>query len=317
VHVIARGLQDLNHEQGDTGVGLMLSTNGTIYSEEIFGIFAERPDKCTVVVSLDGLKEVHDRNRPYADKRKKSSYDTVIHNLQRMKRNGVPFSIVCVVPYPYDYIGASKELRRCGFPRFEIKPLIHHVYGKSRLPKVFQADFKMWRDRYLDYVEYTIDYLHETHPAVHIDRYAIIGDYARAMTPRKPFHRTLACAIADEKIAITPDGTIMPCESFLGHDEFALGNVHEGFDATRYRNFQNWLLQKGQHRVDRKSCRNCFAKRICGGGCFALSYDKTGSLRPLNAASCRFMREMVKIDLYYISRIREEHPEIFSKITRT
>jgi uncharacterized protein len=315
VYTLARGLQDLNGEKLKTKVSMMLSTNGTLYDQEIYAIFAERPELSTVVVSLDAFKEVHDRNRPFHSRSGKSTYDVITANLDRMKREEVPFSIVCVVPYPYDYIGASRELHRRGFSRLEIKRLIRHVYGKSELSDVFQDDFDTWRRQYLAYSDFYIDYLKGDRPARHVDRYAVIADYARAMNSHRPFHRVLACGVADEKIAITTEGKIMPCESFLGHDSFVLGDVLKGYDPEKFRKFEEWILSRGQLRTDRKRCRECFAKRLCGGGCYAMSYDKTGSLNPLHRTFCRHIREMVKIDLYYISRVREQHPEIYRKVT--
>jgi len=315
VYVLARGLQDLNHQDLPARVHLMLSTNGTIYSKEIFDIIAERPDLSAVIVSLDGFKNTHDRNRPFANPRLGSGYDAVLHNLRRMMREKIPYSVTCVVPYPHDYIGAAEALHRLGVRRLEIKELIRHVYGRTSLAGLFRRDFPLWKKRYLAYTDYYIDYLPSRNPVPHSNRFNMIGDYARALGKPAADRRTLACGLASEKVGVTSDGRLIPCESFLGHDAFEIGNVERGLDSSKFERFEEWIFSRGQHRIEHKRCRTCYTKLICGGGCYALSYDRTRRLHPLPEASCKYVRETTKIDLYYISRMRKEHPGIYAKIT--
>jgi uncharacterized protein len=309
VYTLARGLQDFNRQNLRTKVHIVLSTNGTIYDHAVFRILAEQPACNTVVVSLDAFKEIQDKNRPFSDPAKGSTYDTILKNLRRMVREGIPCSVICVVPYAYDYIGAAEELRRLGMTRFEIKQLIPHVYGRRDLPEVFRNDFRLWKKNYLAYSDYCLDQLDGRRPAQYVDRAALFGDYAKALGGLKDRPGTLACGIADVKVGVTADGRLMPCESFCGHPEFELGNVRTGFDPAKCRKFDEWILSRGQFRIDNDRCRNCYAKLICGGGCYALTYDKTRRLDPYPESWCRYVREKVKIDLYYISRLRKEHPE--------
>ena len=309
-YTLARGLQDLNRANLPTKVHIMLSTNGTIYDRAVFKILAEQPDRNTVVVSLDAFKEIHDENRRFADPARGSTYDTVLRNLRRMIREDIPYSVTCVVPYPYDYIGAAEELCHLGIRRFEIKQLIPHVYGQPDLPEVFRDDFTLWKKNYLAYSAYCLDQLDGRRPAQYVDRAALFGDYAKALGGLKERPGTLACGVADVKVGVTSDGRVMPCEGFLGLEGFDIGNVKTGFDAAKYERFEEWILSRGQLRIENERCRNCYAKLICGGGCYAVSYDKTGRLDPYPESWCRYVREKVKIDLYYISRMRKEHPEL-------
>jgi len=309
VHLLARGLQDLNHRDLKTSIHLLLSTNGTIYNKRVFDIFAERPDRSAVIVSLDADQTTHDQNRPFVGSKKGSSFSKVVRNLKRMHKEGVPYSATCVVPHPFGFVAAAEKLHGLGIRRLEIKQLNRHVYGHSDLPEVFQRDFETWRREYLAYTDYCIDHLGEATSPIHVDRTAISTDYPAKLEQNGANHTTLACGMADVKVAIAADGKIMPCESILGHPDFALGDVRAGFDPGKYDRFKDWLLSKGQHRVDHERCRDCFAKRICGGGCYAQSYDKTAGLEPPDESSCMYTREMVKIDLYSLSRLKKRQAE--------
>jgi uncharacterized protein len=313
-HLLARGLQDLNHKNLGVKINIILSTNGTIYDQKLFEVLAEQPEHCTVVVSLDAFKKNHDRNRPYKNTKQGSTYDRILKNLQKMMRNKIPYSVTCIVPYPYDFVGSAKKLHSLGVRRLEIKQLIRYIYGKSRLPSVFAEDFQTWRRQYLSYSDYYIEHLAQKDPIPHVDRYTVVRDYARRFSQNSRDTWKLACPPGDQKVAVASDGKIMACESSLGHEQFHLGDVQNGFDKAKYKTFQDWILSYGQHRIDHERCRRCYAKLICGGGCYAQSFDKSGQLNPYAESTCRYIREMVKIDLYYISRLKRRHPELYSFI---
>jgi uncharacterized protein len=312
--ILARGFQDFSHQNYSSKINTVVITNGTIYNKKLFDIIAERPKKCSVVVSLDAFKSHHDRNRPFRNPKQGSSYDSTLKNLQRMMRENIPYSVTCIVPYPYDFIASAKQLHSLGIRRLEIKQLIRYIYGESALTRVFKHDFKTWRKEYISYSDFYIDYLGQPEPVPHVDRFALVRDYTRNFRQEDKDNSKLACPLGDAKVAITSDGEIMACESCLGHEKFHLGNVQNGFDKSKYETFQDWILSKGQLRLDHERCRSCYAKLICGGGCYAQSYDKTEQLNPYSESTCRYMKEMVKIDLYYLSRLRHLNPDMYSQM---
>jgi len=308
LYTLVRGLQDVNRSGLATKVHILLSTNGTIYDQQIFDVLAEEPECNTVVVTLDAFKEAQDKNRPFRGRRA-SSYDTVIANLRRMIDKKIPYSVSCQVPFPYDYIAAAEELHRLGFEWLEIRLMIRHVFGKQELPDVFQDDLALWKEKYLAYCDYYLDYLKTPRPAKHSDRRAVLGDYAKGLDRAGGSPHNLGCGIIEDLISIAADGRAIPCHCFL-HEGFELGHVKTGIDAAQYDRFEKWILSQGQLRIDNERCRNCYAKLLCGGGCYAASYDRAHRLEPLPESSCQFAREKVKIDLYFISRMRKEHPEL-------
>lgn len=313
--LLARGLQDLNHEGLRTQVHILLFTNGTLYCADIFSILAERPDLCTVMVSLDGFRDAHDANRQFVEAGRGSSYDVVVANLRRMVAAKVPASVVCVVPHPFDFIGASEALHALPVPSLEIKDPHYHVYGRDTLPEVLRRDVALWREQYLAYTDYYLDYLAQPGAIRHVDRLALLRDTAALVGNPRAEGISLACRLADLKVGITPDGGIMPCVAFLRHEQYGLGDVRRGFDPERYARFRDWLLREGQHRVDRESCRHCVARFLCGGGCYSESLDKHGRLEPAGEPTCSFAQEKLKIDLYYLSQVHRRFPRLFTAAT--
>jgi sulfatase maturation enzyme AslB (radical SAM superfamily) len=77
--------------------------------------------------------------------------------------------------------------------------------------------------------------------------------------------------------------------------------------------FERQVLDQGQFRTDHEKCRRCFAKLICGGGCYTQSYDATGRFDPCEERTCELIREKARIDLYFLARLKDEHPATFAE----
>lgn len=333
---LARGLHDLNQDRNGTRVRLILSTNGTIYHRDIFHVIREYPDLSRVAVSLDGNRETQDKNRPFAGS-DKGSYDSVIHTLKRIIAEKVPHSVSCMVPYPFDFVQASKNLHNLPIDRLEIKQLNHLTLGKPDLPRVFKRDFEIWRKNYIVYSDYCVDYLGSSDPVKHLDRWSIPSSYAARLAQPEGSYTSLACQMGDAVLAIDTMGRLLPCDIFLNYPPFYLGGVKTGFDRSKYAHFEEWLLAKGQYRIDNPRCKTCFAKRLCGGGCYAENLHRSGyislktvspdagaaqepialpikeeNLPELDEISCAYMKETVKINLYFISQVRKLQPEAFA-----
>jgi len=232
-----------------------------------------------------------------------------------MIREGIPYCVSCVVTDPLDYVTAAKELHRLGVRCLEMRQLSHHIFGTSRFPTVFKGEFEDWKRKYMEYSDFHLDYLAGPNIVENVDRSLLVEGYARNLAGSGEVPYRLACGAGDTVIAIDYEGTIFPCTGFLGREHLSLGDVRNGFDKWKYSEFENWLLSDGQHLIDNERCSNCFAKMFCGGGCYARSFDVSGNLQPLKGGQCRYVRERLKIDLYYLSQMRKRGLRIQARLT--
>lgn len=311
VEVLVRGLQELNRDRAGAEVRFVLATNGTFYHEPAFRLIAEQPDFGTVVVSLDGMPAAHDRNRPFVDGQ--GTYAVVAANLRRLMAEGVPYSVTCVLTKPYDYIAAAQALHGLGVRRLELKEVIDRVFGGTAVPDDCTGDLAEWEAQYLAYTDHYLAHLHAPDPVLHVDRWSIVRDFGRVLNPSDATERKLGCGIADEMVSVSADGRIMPCEALVGTAEMTLGDVQEGVDPDRFARFATRLLAEGQLRLDHPRCESCFAKRLCGGGCYAQCLERGRTLAPADERTCAFVRAKLRIDLYFLARLQEEHPAVFAR----
>ncbi|MCB5598983.1 SPASM domain-containing protein, partial [Erysipelatoclostridium ramosum] len=72
-----------------------------------------------------------------------------------------------------------------------------------------------------------------------------------------------------------------PCHQFVGQEEFLLGNVEEGITKPEIpEEF------RGCSVYSKDSCRNCFARFYCSGGCMANSYKFHHTINDTYEVSC-------------------------------
>ena len=101
--------------------------------------------------------------------------------------------------------------------------------------------------------------------------------------------RLRGCGSGNEYVAITPDGDIYPCHQFVGHEEYKMGNLEEGtFNTDIKKEFA------GCHVYSKPSCRDCWAKFYCSGGCAANSYNFHGNINDAYDIGCELQRKRIE-----------------------
>ena len=101
--------------------------------------------------------------------------------------------------------------------------------------------------------------------------------------------RLSGCGSGTEYLAVTPWGDLYPCHQFVGQEEFLMGNVDEGI--TRPEIADEF---RGCSVYSKESCRNCFARFYCSGGCMANSYKFHHTINDTYEVSCEMERKRVE-----------------------
>ena len=103
------------------------------------------------------------------------------------------------------------------------------------------------------------------------------------------YKRISGCGAGTEYLAVTPWGDLYPCHQFVGNTDFLLGNVYDGI--------QNKDLQdrfKLCNVYARESCKDCFAKFWCSGGCSANAYHFSGDINGNYEIGCELQRKRLE-----------------------
>ncbi|WP_196590344.1 thioether cross-link-forming SCIFF peptide maturase [Pectinatus frisingensis] len=232
---------------------LTLTTNGMLLTDENIAFLND--NNISVVISLDGRKEVHDRMRP--DVGGNGTYDRVISNFKKLvkSRNDENYYMRgTYTKYNLDFTKDVLSMAKEGFDILSMEPVVakdaDYAILKSDLPRIF-AEYDKLVDAYLQYKSEGKGFFF-----FHFNM-----DLSNGPCVAK---RLSGCGAGHEYYAVAANGDMYPCHQFVGRNKYLLGNVFDGVkntDLPQY--FRNC------HVLNKEKCRDCWARFFCSGGCHA------------------------------------------------
>lgn len=283
----------------------LLATNGTLLTPDLSKTLIDLGVQ--IALSIDGPKEVHDHNRPFANGN--GSFESILANLENMPED-IRKKLVgrsTVTPRFPHMADLYKNLKDLGFERMEIfeSEDACHKITDTRKDLFFSSD----SDREVLYKEY------EKLAQIFIDE-VLEGKLNYAKTFFNRFFKLMqrlyyneeltgGCPAATGQLAVSSDGKVYPCTSFLGIEKFCLGNVTQEIDTKVYEDF----IAKINERF--KKCSECEFYSVCktSGSCLNINYFFNDDITSPHEESCEIFKEKIKLAIAALAIITEKIPE--------
>lgn len=116
---------------------------------------------------------------------------------------------------------------------------------------------------------------------------------------------TRFCGVAGTYLGVASNGKVYPCFRHLGLKPYELGDVSSGADDEKRRIF----LGREAADVDaRPVCRECWARYLCGGGCYADSVVYGPDKRKPQVQHCPFWRAEIEQAIRFFRRLVDTDP---------
>ena len=221
---------------------IQIVTNGTLIDKERAQFLAD--NEIFVIISIDGPKDIHDRNRPM--KTGGSSYEKAVKGLEHLKTAGVRFHIRATWSpeyAPYDDV-YMHLVEIAGNSRQVTVALEFSEANGSAIERYNELLFDKYRlaeEKGCELPNSTYQYLDQ----------ALRADWAPV--PR--------CEAGHAGFSITPNGDIYPCQVSVSRKKFKLGTIYTGIDEKGRENLQEFLESSSP------VCEKCWANNYCGGPC--------------------------------------------------
>ncbi|MBQ9364577.1 MAG: thioether cross-link-forming SCIFF peptide maturase [Schwartzia sp.] len=253
--VVRRITEHVRKREKETGkvFKLTLTTNGLMLNEENRKFFND--NNISLVLSLDGRKETHDRMRPDAGWH--GTYDRVLPNFQKMvaSRDGKNYYLRgTYTKYNLDFTDDVLSMADAGFDILSIEPVVAkdmpYAIGESDLPRIYE--------------EY--DRLVEAYLARHREGKGFFFFHFNMDLSNGPCvaKRLAGCGAGHEYMAVAANGDLYPCHQFVGRERYRLGSVFEGVTDDKWPEYF-----RHSHVLNKEKCRDCWARFFCSGGCHA------------------------------------------------
>ncbi len=270
-------------------IDLNITTNGTLLTPEILEFI--RQENIGLCISIDGPREVHDRNRKFNNG--VGSFATVIEKIELAKSSVHKIQVNAV--YDQDNINTLadtvKFLIKLGIGAIHVNPNISTAWDKvsfELLEKSYNAVAELYIDNYRNGREVAINL---------IDNKVIVF-------LKKGYDLSDRCGMGETEWGIASSGNIYPCERFIGGDdsnEFCLGNVDTGLDGTRRCRV---LKRRGNHNAE---CATCSLQKYCMNWCGCTNFFMTGDPRLSSTFLCLSEKASIKAANHVLNTLKEEN----------
>lgn len=292
---------DIQNKIGKS-VSVMFATNAVQLSEEKLNYI---DNNLTIGFSLDGDKCINDENRCLPNG--EGTYDFVVNTLKSLKNKKVGIASTITpkhqeVDMIYDHLVnlpnidcISMKLIRCfdnselDFSNFNIPYLI------SRYKKLCNNIFANFDTKNFDYI-----------------KPLLCGNDMFGKFIKRCLHHnyinSYPCDAGINRISIDSFGNIYSCSVLLGEKNSCLGNIFDGVDRSKQ---LKYLVSSNKKS---KICNNCWARYICGGECYAISFSKYKKQYYPYKEMCLFRKELIKLSMGFVSKLSNSYPEYYKKI---
>lgn len=276
-------------------IKLSLTTNGLLLDEEKTRYLTE--NHISLILSLDGRKEMHDRMRPGVQG--EPTYDCILKNLQYCveHRDGEEYYVRgTYTRYNLDFATDVTDIVDKGFPALSMEPVVgdaaeDYTIQKEDLPQIF--------DEYEKLAKIFIEREEAGHPFFY---FHFNMDLWRGPCLPK---RLRGCGAGHEYLAVVPNGDMYPCHQFVGRDGYVIGNVYEGL-----KNMDMMKSFRENHVLSKPECVKCWARFYCSGGCHANNETYAGDIKKPFDITCEIQKKRIECALMIQAYNKIHHPQV-------
>ena len=272
--------------------------------------------KISILVSLDGPKQIHDRYRVFPNGG--HTFDLIIGNLKKIKKEypryfneNIAFSVVLAPPYDFELVEdffLKSSLTTGLFERLTFSFV--DPYGTT-----FFKDFKL-EDEEKKITE-KISKLREKYKKALVD-----GKYENLAIEKKFFDQDFywinfrpmttldktyppqgTCFPGKRKLFVNEDGNFYMCERV--NSNYKIGTVTEGFYFQKIYQF----LKKYENFF--KDCKYCWALRLCSK-CFNSIRNGEDFDEKRRNDLCKIKLNTIETNLKEYCEVREKNPKAFA-----
>ena len=280
----------VRQRERDTGkiFKLTLTTNGMLLDEKTSAWLND--NNISLVLSLDGRKEVHDAMRP--DLSGRGSYERVLKNFKRTvdERGGDNYYLRgTYTKKNLDFTADVLSAHDAGFDILSVEPVVL----KDSPLALTQEDLPRIRE---EYDRLTEVYLERRRAGKGFFFFHFNVDLSNGPCVAK---RLAGCGAGHEYFAVAENGDLYPCHQFVGRERYKLGNIFDGVDESA----RHWLKYfRESHVLNKPKCRDCWAKYFCSGGCHANADLFHGDIREPYEVGCEIQRKRLECAIYIGTR---------------
>jgi uncharacterized protein len=268
----------LERERGIT-ISYSMTTNGTILSDEMEEFIKGRVS--SVCISIDGERDTHDLHRKAASG---SAYEKAVQTLKRLHGGKCRVTLRATVAGDTVSLLRDTVSRLSSLPSdgFSVSPV---NTGSSNPAYITDEGFDEYVKRFTDLTRRRFrEVIDGTGQGFKYTFNIVLN----LLTKR----RFIKHCDAGQNPAIAADGSMYACHGLVGDPGFYMGNVGDepGHAFGKLKGTFDGLTVHGI-----KECKECWARYLCGGSCYAHAYINTGDLYRAEPRHCKLFKRNAEV----------------------
>jgi uncharacterized protein len=241
--------------ENDLNLTTSIVTNGTLITNEILDSLKEYNCK-SIQVTLDGLKEIHDKRRIY--KNGKGSFDDVIRGIKLIKDKNNFANPTIRINIDKNNIKLTEELL--------------NLLCDEGLNSCF-VDFGIVKGGTEACASYAGNCFVDGEISLILEKLWKLLVSKGFPHNRLPIFKPFYCGLySNSSYTIAPNGELYKCWEHVGIEEHRIGRINEqGIHTDVTYAYYDWM---SRNPTENTKCRECNYLPVCGGGCGAIGYEK-------------------------------------------
>lgn len=283
-------------------VSIWLCTNASLLTNDIIEYLSLH--NVSIGVSIDGRKEYNDTYR--TDIHGNGTYDQICRGLTLIRYNEKVskrfknvWGLCTATNENCDFVDMLFHMSELGFSNVQIRLIrSKEKYNLNKITSQYtnlaQMLFKTFSEENLKYLKMILN---------ENDQFGKV--LKRILLDQILIRR---CNAGVNKITICPDGSIYPCDSFVGIEEFLLGNINKDiWKGSQYKNMTVDSIIK---------CQSCDIKYLCGGDCYYNSFIKTGFQDSPDTEFCQIQRHIINQAIVLRYKMQNNNKELYDTLVK-
>ena len=299
-HVVQQTIDYVHKQEKKHGkkIKMSLTTNGLLLDKEKVKYLTD--NHISLILSLDGRKEMHDRMRPGIHG--EGTYDEIVKNLQYCvaNRKGEEYYVRgTFTRYNMDFTTDVIDMIDKGFPAVSMEPVVGEDTADYSIK---EEDLKRVKAEYDRLAKLFIAREEEGRPFFFF--HFNMDLWKGPCLPK----RLRGCGAGHEYLAVVPNGDIYPCHQFVGREGYVIGNVYEGL-----KNFKLMRDFRMNHVFSKPECVDCWAKFFCSGGCHANNEAFAGDIHKPYHITCEIQKKRVECAMMIQAYNEMKKPKVMAQ----
>lgn len=279
-----------NAEKYEKEVVIALSTNGSLLDKEMLQLLTREGVKVTIPLDV----ESDEQNQMRLMGNRRPSFELVRDRLNWVKESGVAYQVKSVI----HHLNLSNWEHLLAIFRQE-------EYAQVSLETVIakpEANYALTQDDIDRMKDYVIE-LFEKYVRGDALAGRVINLSAAIRNISNQTNLGYTCGAGKNYLCVAPNGDLYPCHLLVEYDQYRLGNI---LDNTLDQELRKEFYQP-LHVLNRESCRTCWARYFCGGGCVGENFLAMGNLTTPYSVRCQLVRLGMETAVQvHCSRLQEE-----------